>query len=92
VFLLAACGPARALDRGVLVQALQLPKITLNLNVTFSTSDLRIPPSADPEADIKKLQAELKTAPRPASYLQMGRLLNATGQVRGGGGLLPAGD
>lgn len=78
--LAAALSPAFALDPGVLIQELQLPKIALNLNVTFATSDLRIPDSLDPEGDVVKVQEELKAGERPDLWLRLARLQQQLGR------------
>ena len=74
--LLPCFGAHCAVNRAVLVRELQLPKISLNLNITFSTSDLRIPISTDPEADITKVGKELETSDRPELHLRLARLLS----------------
>jgi len=75
IMAIALCAPGFALTRAVLVRELQLPPISLNLNVTFATSDLRLPPSKTPEEDIKKLTEQLKAEGKPDLHLQLGRLL-----------------
>lgn len=77
--------PGKAPDRNVLIRELQLPKITLNLNVTFSTSELRIPPSATPEEDIAELSEELEQEERPELHRRVGRLYAAVGRYEEAG-------
>lgn len=72
--------PGWALNRAVLVRELQLPRIALNLDVTFSTSDLRIPISEDPAADIEKAREELKAGDRPDLHLRLAKLHAALDQ------------
>jgi len=72
--------PAGAVDRGVLVAALRLPPITLNLNVTFATGELKIPISTDPVADIARAREELAKEDRPEVRLRLAKLLSAAGQ------------
>ena len=62
---------AQAPNRALLVKELQLPPISLNLNLSFDPADLRIPPAADAEAEVKKLQEQLKANDRPDLHLAL---------------------
>lgn len=77
--------PQRVPDRNVLIRELQLPKISLNLNVTFSTSELRIPPSATPEEDIARLSEELQQEGRADLHLRLARLCASVGRYEEAG-------
>lgn len=72
--------PARALDEKVLIDGLQLPKINLNLNITFSTGDLRVPESEDPQKDIANLLEQVKLGARPDLHLKLARLYLLVGR------------
>lgn len=79
ILLLVACLPALGLDNAVLLKALQFPSISFNLDVSFPIRDIRIPPSADPSADIARLRERLRTEDSPDLHLQLARLLLWTG-------------
>ncbi len=81
VVTLAAVAPCWALNKALLVRELQLPNITLNLDISFPARAVRIPPSADPESDIKALYERLKEEDTPSLHLQLGRLLLWTSQT-----------
>lgn len=80
VLCLLAALPVHALDQKVLIDGLQLPRINLNLNITFSTGDLRVPESADPQGDIAKLMEQVKLGARPDLHLKLARLYLAIGR------------
>ncbi len=77
--------PALALDRGVLVEALRLPPITMNLNVTFATSELKIPLAKDPAAEVTATRAQLAEDDRPSLHLRLGKLLTSLGRTEEAG-------
>jgi tetratricopeptide (TPR) repeat protein len=79
---LLAAAPSWALNRGVLVHELQLPRIALNLNVTFSTDELRIPSSATPQTDLEQVDKDLLKADTPTLRLRRAHLLEDLGRAR----------
>jgi tetratricopeptide (TPR) repeat protein len=79
---LLASTPGWALNRGLLVKELQLPKIALNLNVTFSTDELRIPSSATPQADLEQVDKALQQADTPDLHVRRAHLLEDLGRAR----------
>lgn len=80
VLCLLAALPTHALNAKVLIDGLQLPKINLNLNITFSTGDLRVPESADPQGDIARLLEQVKLGARPDLHLKLARLYMMVGK------------
>lgn len=86
-WLWAACGlalalaaPGWALNRALLTKELQLPKIALNLNVTFSTEELEIPVSATLEADLAATEKALEGGATPELQAKRARLLEDLGR------------
>ncbi len=67
-------------NRAALVKELQLPPISLNLNLTFDPRDLRLPVSQTPEPDLAKVRQQLQITDRAPLHLQAARLLVQLGR------------
>lgn len=85
VVALAMAAPGWALNRGLLVKELQLPRIALNLNVTFSTDELQIPLSATPEADLAATEAELAKGEAAELLARRAQLMQDLGRAEEAG-------
>lgn len=77
-----AAGSGWAANRAVLVRELPFPRMALDLEIPFNPSELQVPPSANLEADIKALEAELAKGDQPELQLRMARLLRFAGRTQ----------